>query len=66
MEDEAVQYLWTLHKVNKALIQGLKTGVFVMEKWDDLTPERRSSMIEKLKGLIESGERAFENAPLLH
>jgi ribosome recycling factor len=34
-----------------------------MEKWDELTPERRQNMINQLKGLIEQGEKAFEDVP---
>jgi len=37
-----------------------------MQKWEDLTPERRSSMIDKIKGLIKQGEEAFEDVPTTH
>jgi len=34
--DDAVQYPWLLHKVNKALLDGLRTSVFVMKTWNCL------------------------------
>jgi len=37
-----------IREINKSLTTGLETPVFVMDKWDELTPERRKSMIEKL------------------
>ena len=66
MDDDVVQYLYTLKKVNEGLLDALKTSVFVMQKWEDLTPERRSSMIDKIKGLIKQGEEAFEDVPTTH
>ena len=64
--DDAVQYLWSLHKVNKALLDGLRTSVFVMKTWDELSDEKRQSMITMVNGLIEYGEKAFENVTELH
>lgn len=59
MDDEAVQILWALREVNKSLITGLKTAVFVMEKWDELSPDRRKSMIESMKGLVNQSNEAY-------
>ena len=36
MDNETVKHLWALRKVNDALIEGLKTAIFVLEKEDDL------------------------------
>ena len=40
MDDETVKHLWTLRKVNEGLMLGLKTALFVMEGWDELSPEK--------------------------
>ena len=52
MDDETAKYLWALREVNKALSTGLETAMFAMQKWDDLTPQRRQSMIKSLQELI--------------
>ena len=52
MDDETVKYLWALREVNKTLITGLETAIFVMGKWDDLTPERRQSMIPNFASIV--------------
>lgn len=59
MENETVKHLWALQQVNKALITGLKTAIFAMEKWDDLEPERRKSMIESLQGLVTQSNAIY-------
>ncbi len=52
MDDETAKYLWALREVNKALITGLESAILVMDKWDELTPERRQSIIESVQQLI--------------
>jgi len=66
MDDEAVKYLWALREINKALITGLESAIFVMDKWDDLAPERRQSMIESLQRLISQSNKAYETDPPKH
>ena len=66
MDDETAKYLWALREVNKALITGLETAVFVMDKWDELTPERRQSTIKALQRLISESDKAYENKPIKH
>lgn len=66
MDNEALGYLLALKKVNEALLTGLKAAVFVLEKEEHLPKERRKSMINQLKGLIEQGEKAFESVPSQH
>ena len=66
MDDETVKYLWALKEVNKALITGLESAIFVMDKWDELTPERRQSMIESLQQLISQSNKAYETEPPKH
>ena len=53
MDKQTAKYLWALREINKSLITGLETVVFVMDKWDMLPAERRNSMIEKLQGSIK-------------
>ncbi len=45
---------------------GLETAIFVMDKWDDLAPERRQSIIEKLQGLVAQSKEAYEMEPPKH
>ena len=59
MDGEALRLLLALRSVNEALLEGLKTAVFVLENDRDLSNERRESMVGKLKKLIEQGEKAF-------
>jgi len=66
MDDETVKHLWALREVNKALITGLETAIFVMGKWDELSPERRKSTIEALQKLISQSNKAYENEPTKH
>jgi len=66
MDDETVKYLWALKEVNKALITGLESAIFVMDKWDEITPERRQSMIESLQQLISQSNKAYETEPPKH
>ena len=66
MDDETVKYLWALREVNKALITGLKSAILVMDKWDELTPERQQSLIESLQQLISQSNKAYESEPAKH
>jgi hypothetical protein len=66
LDNETLKHLWALRKVNKALIEGLKLAISVLEKEEELTPERRKSMIESLKGLIAQGEEIYGQAPTTH
>jgi len=63
MDDATAKYLWSLREINKALITGLETAIFVMDKWDKLEPERCKCMIEKLQGLIKQSNEAFGTKP---
>ena len=66
MDDETVKHLWALREVNKGLILGLKTALFVMEGWDELSPEKRQSMIESLQRLISRSNKAYGTEPTKH
>jgi len=42
-------------------------AIFVLEKQEELTPERRKSMIESLKGLVAQSEVTYSGeAPTKH
>lgn len=66
MEIDALATLMLLKNVNAALLDGLKACLFILEKGEEISPERRNSLITSIKGLIEQGEKAFENAPVEH
>jgi len=66
MDDETVKHLLALRKVNEALIESLKVAIFVLEKEEELSNERRKSMVESLKGLIVQSEEIYEEAPTKH
>ena len=66
MDDETVKHLWALRKVNEALIEGLKTAVFVLGKKEELSKERKKSMIESFKGLIAQNEEIYGGPPTKH
>ena len=59
MCSETIKHLWALRKLNKALIEGLKLAIFVLEKEEELTEERRRSMIETLEDLIAQSEEVY-------
>jgi hypothetical protein len=66
MVKETAQHLWALREVNKALIVGLKVAIFVLEREEELSKERRKSMIESLKGLIAQSEEIYEEPSTKH
>ena len=66
MNDESAMHLWALRKVNEALIEELTTAIFVMEKWDKLSADRRQSMITALKNLISQSREAYESEGRKH
>ncbi|MBA7701939.1 hypothetical protein ES703_110687 [subsurface metagenome] len=66
MDTETLKYLLALRQVNKALMDGLKAAIFVLEKEKELTPERRKSMIESLKTLVSQSEEIYGEAPTKH
>ncbi len=66
MDDETAKHLWALREVNKALITGLESAILVMDKWDELTPERRQSIIESVQQLISQSNKAYETETAKH
>jgi len=63
MDDQTIKHLWALRKVNLALISGLKGVLLLMEQWDDLSSEKRLSMIESLKAMVQASEKVYGSAP---
>jgi len=55
-----------LREVNDALIEGLKTAIFVLESKDDLSKERQKSIIKSLKLLISQSEEIYAATPTKH
>ncbi len=47
-------------KVNEALISGLEEAISTMEKWDELEPERRQSIIQSLKELASESKQVHD------
>lgn len=66
MGEKTVGHLWALRNVNDALIEDLKLAIFVLENEKELTPERRKSMIDSLKGLIAQSEEIYGEAATKH
>jgi hypothetical protein len=67
MDDETVKHLWALRKVNEALIEGLKTAIFVLKNKKDLSEKRRNSLIESLERLVTQSEVIYSGeAPTEH
>jgi hypothetical protein len=66
VEERNGQALGALGKVNEALIEGLKTAIFVLKKQERLTPERRKSMIESLKAMVAQSQEIYGEAPMKH
>jgi hypothetical protein len=66
MDNETARHLWALRKVNGVLIQGLRTAISVREKEEELTRERRKSMIESVKGLVAQSEVIYGEEDISH
>ena len=66
MDKETLEHLLTLREVNKALINGLKAAVYFLDKVEEISEERRKSMIESLNGLIAESEAVYAEAPTRH
>lgn len=64
MYTETIKHLWALRKLNKALIEGLKLAIFVLEKEEKLTEERRRSMVKTLEELIAQSEEVYRETAI--
>jgi hypothetical protein len=63
MDDEAIKHLWTLWRLNKALIGGLKEALIALERKDKLSPEKRQDLIDSLRKLISQNEKLSLKLP---
>ena len=59
MCSESIKHLWALRKLNKALIEGLKLAIFLLEKEEELPKTERRSMVTTLEGLIVQSEEVY-------
>jgi hypothetical protein len=63
MDDEVIKHLWTLWRLNKALIGGLEDALTALERTDKLSPENRQHIIDSLRKLISHNEKLSPNPP---
>jgi hypothetical protein len=66
MDNETVNHLWALRKVNEALIEGLKLDIFVLRNENNLSEERRKSLTGSLERLIAQSEEIYGEARTKH
>ena len=66
MNDDTIKALQSLKEVNEALIMGLEGAVHYMENWEELTPEKRQSTIDKLKALMVQSDKFYGTKPTEH
>ena len=66
MNTETLKHLLALREVNKALIDGLKAAVYYLDKVEEISDERRKSMIQSLNGLITQSEAVYGEGPTRH
>jgi hypothetical protein len=66
MDTETLKHLLALREVNKALMDGLKAAVYRLEKAEEISDERRKSMVKSLNGLIAENEAAYGEGPTRH
>jgi hypothetical protein len=66
MAGEELEVLWAFKQVNDTLIAGLESAVHTMENWDSLSQERRKSVIETIKKMIDQSKEVFEKVPTKH
>ena len=64
MYTETIKHLWALRKLNKALIEGLKLAIFLLEKEEELTEARRRSMVKTLEELIAQSEEVYRQTAI--
>jgi hypothetical protein len=66
MDNETLKQLLALREVNKALIDGLKAAVYVLDKVEQISEEQRKSMVESPNGLIAQSEAVYGEVPTKH
>ena len=66
MEVSTTRYLKALQDINMALTTGLQTSIAVLENFERLTEEQRSSLIKQLKDLVEASHNVYSEKPTTH
>ena len=66
MDTETLKHLLALREVNKALIDGLKAAVYCLEQVEEISEERRKSMIQSLNGLIAQSDAVYGEGRTKH
>ena len=60
------KYLQALQDINLALTTGLQTSIAVLENFERLTEEQRSSLIKQMNELVESSQYVYRDEPTKH
>lgn len=60
MDDETLTHLLALKQTNEAILDGLKTAIYLLDNEDKFTPEGRESLVAQLKELALAGEAVFD------
>jgi hypothetical protein len=66
MDTEILNHFMALRAVNKALTNGLKAAVYLLDKVEEISEEQRKSMAESLNGLIAQSEAVYDEATIRH
>ena len=66
MDINAVRHIKALTDLNTALFTGLKTALLVMEKWDNISHNKKEDIVSSLRLLVENNGAAFTEKPTLH
>ncbi len=59
MDDETLKHLMALKDTNEALLDGLKSAIYLLDNEDKFTPETRESSVAQLKELALAEEAVF-------
>ena len=66
MEIDAIKHIKALTDLNSALFTGLETALLVMEKWDNVSDNKKEDIVSSLRLLVENNRAAFTEKPTLH
>ena len=66
MEVSTARHLKALQEINGALTKGLQLSIAFLENFERLNEEQRTSLINQLKGLVESSHNVYRDEPTKH
>ena len=66
MDINAVRHIKALTYLNAALFKRLETALLVMEKWDNMSDNKKDDIVSSLRFLVENNRAAFNEKPTLH